>query len=54
MDKFEVKKDCFGYCEEKNDCKALRSLYCASEKCRFYKTKKQYVKELGSRGEYCG
>lgn len=44
--KFEVKTDCFGYDRMKNCCKALRALYCANEKCRFYKTKQQYQKEL--------
>lgn len=44
--KFEVKTDCFGYDRMKNGCKALRALYCANEKCRFYKTKQQYQKEL--------
>ena len=44
--KFEVQTDCFAYDRMKNGCKALRALYCANEKCRFYKTKQQYQKEL--------
>lgn len=44
--KFEVQTDCFGYDNKRNNCKALNALYCANEKCRFYKTKQQYPKEL--------
>lgn len=51
MNDIEVKTDCFAYCKEKNGCRALRELYCASEKCRFYKTKKQYEKERKDCGE---
>ena len=54
MNDIGVKTDCFGYSEEKNDCKALRELYCKREKCKFYKTKAQHVEELKARGEYCG
>ena len=44
--KIEVKTDCFAYDRMKNGCKDLRALYCANEKCRFYKSKQQYQKEL--------
>lgn len=39
----EVKTDCFGY-KNKNgrqDCTALRKLYCKTEKCPFYKKKRK-------------
>ncbi len=37
-----AKRDCFGYQEKdgKGDCQALKELYCAKEKCSFYKQKK--------------
>lgn len=42
----EVKKDCFGYDKvRKNACRALTSLYCANEECKFYKTDKQLAEE---------
>ena len=44
-EKIEVKTDCFGYDKIKKGCRALRALYCANEKCRFYKTKEQYREE---------
>lgn len=37
---FEVKKDCFAYNDIKNNCNALKELYCVKENCKFYKTKK--------------
>ena len=45
-----VKKDCFAYNEKlvNRSCTALRELYCAKEECKFYKTKEQYQKEIGS------
>lgn len=44
----EVKKDCFAYKQERGfeNCKALKCLYCAKEKCIFYKTAEQYNKEI--------
>lgn len=53
MNEFEIKTDCFGFDKTKNDCKVLRKLYCECEKCRFYKTKEQYRKDLKKSGEYC-
>lgn len=41
----EVKKDCFGYDKKRNKCKALNSLYCQNEECKFYKTDKQLQKD---------
>lgn len=49
MSDFKAKKDCFAYREsEPNDlgvvhksCNALTDLYCAKEKCRFYKSYKK-------------
>ena len=35
--KIEVKKDCFAYDEAKNNCKALKALYCEIERCNYYK-----------------
>lgn len=32
-----VKKDCFAYDSERNNCKALNALYCGKENCNFYK-----------------
>lgn len=40
-EKIEVKRDCFAYDERRDNCKALKSLYCEFEKCNFYKTKKE-------------
>lgn len=37
-----IKKDCFAYREGVADayaCSALKELYCAKEKCKFYKSK---------------
>lgn len=33
----QVKTDCFAYA--KGECKALKELYCRTEKCKFYKPK---------------
>lgn len=48
----EIKKDCFAYKEKKNKqnrvhktCTALKKLYCKDEKCKFYKTKKQFEED---------
>lgn len=32
-----VKKDCTFYVENNHSCSALRGLYCAKEKCKFYR-----------------
>ena len=53
MNNIEVKKDCFGFDKTKNSCKALKELYCKSEKCRFYKNKEQYRKEMKNSREDC-
>lgn len=45
MNGYAAKKDCFGYCKEKNTCSVLDKLYCKKENCRFYKTKKQFEKD---------
>ena len=37
----EIKKNCFAY--KNNNCTALNNLYCAKEKCSFYKTHKQLL-----------
>ena len=37
----EIKKDCFA--DKNNNCTALNDLYCAKEKCSFYKTHKQLL-----------
>lgn len=44
---FKVKKDCFAYVKEINDCIVLTDLYCKKENCSFYKTKEQYIKDAG-------
>ena len=38
----EIKKDCFAYDCQKNKCKALKKLYCKTEKCNFYKSKYEF------------
>lgn len=38
-----VKKDCEFYIENKKTCNALNNLYCAKEKCSFYKKKVEKV-----------
>lgn len=41
----KVNTDCFGYSKLKEDCAILKKLYCRNEKCKFYKTRKEF--ELG-------
>ena len=56
MDTFETKKDCFGYCKEKNTCSVLNELWCKKEKCKFYKTKTQYndgITKYGLAKNFC-
>lgn len=36
-----VKDDCFAFDKEKRQCTALTALYCASEKCNFYKPRRR-------------
>lgn len=45
-----IKADCIFYWPEKHDCKALKTLYCFSGKCGFYKPDKEYNKD-GTRKE---
>lgn len=37
--------DCFAFNAEKFECQGLISLFCMEEKCKFYKTEKQILKE---------
>ena len=56
MSEFEVNKDCFGYCKEKNTCSVLNKLWCKLGKCRFYKTKEQFevgIKKYGFTTNFC-
>lgn len=45
--KIEVKEDCFAYKnsigKKEGECRALNSLYCKKESCRFYKPRNQMV-----------
>ena len=48
--KSTVKTDCFAY--KKGNCTALNDLYCAKEKCSFYKTHKEFLeKQLQLNGQ---
>ena len=38
MTKVEIKKDCLFY--KKDNCIALKALYCRNENCKFYKKKR--------------
>lgn len=38
-----VKTDCFAY--KNNNCTALTDLYCAKEKCNFYKTHQELLEK---------
>lgn len=45
-----VRKDCFGYdarcgARKTDRCTALTKLYCATEECKFYKTKEEYERQ---------
>ncbi len=46
----KVHEDCILYDKEKSECKGLKSLYCRSGKCVFYKSNKEYDKD-GTRKE---
>ena len=37
--------DCFSYDKSFCKCRALDRLYCKDEKCKFYKSKKQFERE---------
>jgi len=42
----EIRRDCIFYNEKKEECKALKDLYCATEDtCRFCKVKKKHDAE---------
>ena len=42
----EIKTDCFAYDDKiKPICYALKGLYCATEHCKFYKSKEQEAAE---------
>lgn len=46
MSAIGIKKGCFAYANDSDDgCKALKKLYCRNEKCKFYKSMCQYLKE---------
>lgn len=49
---FKVKKDCFAYSKDLDDCVVLTDLYCKKENCSFYKTKEQYKNGLGNYKNY--
>lgn len=48
-----IKQDCFAYIENgklcKEECNVLKKLYCKNEKCKFYKTMEQYLKDGGKK-----
>lgn len=39
MGKYVVKRDCFAFDKDKFKCTALNELFCANEKCKFYRNK---------------
>ena len=39
-----VKRDCFAYGSMNNKCSILLETYCKNEKCKFYKTKREFEK----------
>lgn len=44
----EPMKNCFAYNKKKaKTCDILNDLYCTSENCKFYKTKKELNEEYG-------
>ncbi len=51
--KIEIKRDCFAYKKMRSieSCRALRCLYCAKERCAFYKTVEQHKKEMEKYGD---
>ena len=42
-------EDCFAYKKDKRQCSALNQLFCAFEKCPFYKPIKQPPEEVSRR-----
>ena len=45
-----VRRDCFGFdarcgARKTDRCTALTKLYCATEDCKFYKTKEEYERQ---------
>jgi hypothetical protein len=47
MKKYEMKTECCFFNERKCDCNILKEVLCVTKgKCRFYKTRKQYEKDL--------
>lgn len=39
MGKYVVKRDCFAFDKDKFKCTVLKELFCANEKCKFYRNK---------------
>ena len=53
-----VKRDCFGFdarcgARKTDRCTALTKLYCATEECKFYKTKEEYERQERRRKDGC-
>lgn len=48
MENNNIKKDCFAFLikDGKEQCNALRELYCKNEKCNFYMTRQEYVNKI--------
>ena len=42
----EPMKNCFAYNKKSKTCDMLDDLYCTSETCKFYKTKKELNEEI--------
>ena len=47
----EPMQNCFAYNEKAKTCDILNDLYCTSETCKFYKTKKELNEEIWKK--YC-
>lgn len=39
MNTYVIKKDCFAFDKDNFECTALNELFCANEKCKFYRNK---------------
>lgn len=39
MSTYVIKKDCFAFDKDNFECTALNELFCANEKCKFYRNK---------------
>ncbi|MFR3938656.1 MAG: hypothetical protein ACLTY8_02935 [Lachnospiraceae bacterium] len=53
-----VRRDCFGFdarcgARKTDRCTALTKLYCATEECKFYKTKEEYERQEKRRKDGC-